>query len=304
MPTLKNGTRFYSLRSMSPFSGTVQVVEQAESRAFSTDGINWEIQVLAESINSFWSMPDTESSDRQFYRYAIWSAHEGLVHLRVNPILDIGKLQQAGGQLLNELKIIHDKVPLPQEDAYELWLLDQDDQLPLALVDTSIDEPTAKTTPSPWVALPKQQNNAHLKNAMLIEQQVRRRNGQGRAAQWFVRQSDGSGNGLNGKMSSHLEGRELSKESFPELLLQEQWSDPNAQQLVDDYLNWLAPKLLTLQHLSPSTRTRLELVAAKNPLLMETLHLIYPEIIDQDNFTSVRVQAKLMRATKSNSAVK
>ena len=40
--------RCYSVRRLNPFLGMAQIVESTNSRAISLDGVDWDIQILAE----------------------------------------------------------------------------------------------------------------------------------------------------------------------------------------------------------------------------------------------------------------
>jgi hypothetical protein len=40
--------RRHAVRRLNPFRGIARVVEGADARATSTDGVNWELQILAE----------------------------------------------------------------------------------------------------------------------------------------------------------------------------------------------------------------------------------------------------------------
>lgn len=298
--------RCYALRNLSPFTGVVQVMEQGSARAFSVDGVNWEIQVLAEAVNSIWSMPPSATTERQYYRYGVWSAKEGIAQLRVNPVLDIGSLCRAGDGMLRLLEQRHGAVPLPLEDRYELWLLDEGNLLPLALLDSAREQPQGRPPVPVWQATRLQerafpcrrQEPAALSatGADRLEHQAHRRAGSLRQAQWFLRQTGGSGLGLGGRIPARLQQRRLPPEAFPELLLREDWATETEERLARDYFDWLAPRLLTLQGLGRDTRARLEQAASGQARLVAGLYRLFPEVVDAKWLNAIRVQAELLRS--------
>jgi len=296
----------YALRNLSPFTGVVQVIELPEGRAFSVDGINWDIQVLAETINSCWSVPTDNNVRKQFYHYATWSKEEGLSNPIINPVLDIGAMKTGGEAVLQAVKNQSHGVPFELVDRYEYWLLDKNGGLPLALLKAQQGEPTDGSLTSKWIATPQQQRTfpscaydgegPELTSSDHLEQQVNQHSGHQYPARWFYRENDGSGVAVTERIDSSPIPQKLSAIDFPELLLQEQWIDNNQQQLARDYLAWLSPHMLTLQHISDATRERLETAAMKRPETTATLYHLIPKIISKDKLTSIRIQAKLIRS--------
>lgn len=75
------------------------------------------------------------------------------------------------------------------------------------------------------------------------------------AAQWLKRSADGGGEGL---LVTHapddLIGRVLKSEQFPSMLIQRRWQDVTHNNLIECYLQWLAPALLHLQDLNADER--------------------------------------------------
>jgi hypothetical protein len=62
------------------------------------------------------------------------------------------------------------------------------------------------------------------------------------------------------------------------------------------YLDWQAPWLLMLQHLSDPTRDRLEQAAVHRAMLMAESHVLFPKVIDSGRIVAARVEASLRRA--------
>jgi hypothetical protein len=88
----------------------------------------------------------------------------------------------------------------------------------------------------------------------------------------------------------------LGVDDFPELLIRETWPSAADAGLVADYIAWCAPRLLALDSLSDRTRARLEPLACRQPLLVDTLYRLYPRVIDRSLLDRVRVEARLRRA--------
>ncbi len=65
---------------------------------------------------------------------------------------------------------------------------------------------------------------------------------------------------------------------------------PGDATLVDEYLDWLAPRLPV------AVREHLEQTAMRQALQVETYWLLYPEIIHADHLNVARVEARLRRA--------
>ena len=132
----------------------------------------------------------------------------------------------------------------------------------------------------------------HVSHDLLLERFVSVEAGAFPAAQWFRRQPDGSGLGLEvNNLSPDLAKRVLPPEAFPELLVREQWEDEMFSAMVDDYHSWQAPELLTHATLSKQARDRLERKASKSAQRIYRLRNVLPEIINQDLMQAVFVEA-------------
>jgi len=274
---------YYSLRQWAPYQGTVQVVEIPGFRAVSRDGRQWQIQVRNEGI--------------RFFTYGTWCA-DGSGNLiaveRTQPLVDaMENLPQ---------------LPFPAIDVLELWLLDQANQMPMALlrsmpetrrpfVTSTLRWQPAITWGTEFVSssfLDRTEHNEdrHVSHDLLLERFVSVEAGAFPAAQWFRRQPDGSGIGLEvNNLSPDLAKRVLPPEAFPELLVREHWEDEMFSAMVDDYHAWQAPELLTHASLSKQARDRLEHKASKSAQRIYRLRSVLPEIINQDLMQAVFVEA-------------
>jgi hypothetical protein len=204
-------------------------------------------------------------------------------------------------------------LPFPQTDHVELWLLNKTSRRPLALLQTRNSAPVAESAiDAVWWPFLVGDTDFHAeclrgRNAArsglawpaphrdVLARQVNDAARPYSLAQWFVRTPDGRGKGLKGShLPADLRGRILNKEAFPELLVEESWSDPAAGALVREYHDWNAAALLTHLDLTADTRRRLETAACRRPeKLLEVFRLI-PEFVDRAKLDIALVQARLM----------
>ena len=113
-------------------------------------------------------------------------------------------------------------------------------------------------------------------------------------AQWFERTPSGEGVALPITGFPELNDRVLQPDSFPEALIRDTWTDCHEAALVSDYLNWLAPVLLTLQSLCDKRRAALEAQAKLRATEVEKVGVFYPKIIDRGAIDTARVEARLI----------
>jgi hypothetical protein len=206
-------------------------------------------------------------------------------------------------------------VPFPIRDRFELWLLNNETRKPLALLKTCykahdmerVNDPhwrpflmtdTGFVSPTLREAeRGKPQRGWPMPHRDQLESQVNVASRPMPAAQWFERQSDGSGTGRKGlRLSDEEIGRTLAKEDFPELLISENWGDDTKSGLACDYHDWYAASLLVHQNLSRTTRERLERAACRRPQTLLSSYPLIPEILDEESMEVALVSAKLMNA--------
>ncbi|MGB0721117.1 MAG: hypothetical protein ACPGU7_01865 [Gammaproteobacteria bacterium] len=70
---------------------------------------------------------------------------------------------------------------------------------------------------------------------------------------------------------------------------------PRDRKLVECYLDFMAPQLLTLPTLARDERARLEQAAVKRPMLLARLHRLIPEFVDRAVINVALVEAALRR---------
>lgn len=298
----------YSQRLVNPFRGILSVVETEDADAVSSDGVHWALYIHGETEDvrmSDGSLRDVVLPDIKF---GDWSARDGLKRSPVRNVADLDRLDAIGSHLLEAVKRAASDIPFPLRDQDELWLLDRDDR-PLALLCVAVNEGERETPQNlSWrpgeIAKARFVSDHELVNAdagrcagLVVEDLINAACGARPRAQWFWRSSDGSGVGQDGvAIDSAIMGRTLAASEFPPLLLGTAWAAPRERALIEEFLDWQAPWLLQLQHLSRDARARLEQLAARRPGEVAKCHRLYPEVIDADRLTAARVEAQLRGA--------
>lgn len=281
---------YYSLRQWSPYQGTVQIVEVPGFRAVSRDGQRWQVQARNEGI--------------RFFTYGTWSA-DGSGNL-----IATDRTQALVDALENKPRL-----PFPAIDHLELWLLDQKQLLPLALLRSMPDTRRPFVTELPrWQSAYSSESEfvsssilsraddvdtQHIAHHEVLERFISVEAGAFPSAQWFRRQTDGSGLGLGtSNVPGELASRVLRSEEFPELLIREQWNEEMFAQLVADYHSWQAPDLLTHATLSTGARDFLERKAVGSAQRIYSLRNVLPRIINRDLVNAAFIEA-MIRQTAS-----
>jgi hypothetical protein len=279
--------RFYSLRQLGPYQGTVQVVELPGFRAMSPDGLTWQVQFHHERVRL--SMFGTWRAD---------GSGDVIETDRTRPFLEVMRSLPP--------------FPFPLADRVELWLLDAENFLPLALLaSTQPGRALPKLIEPKWEPTLAQDESFFATSLSVagsvlpppvahrdvLKRCVRKAAGALGQAQWFARRDDGSGAGLHGcRLDDRLLGRELDGVAFPELLVREDWASDREERLVRDYHDWQAPNLLTHDRLTRATRDRLERAACHQATRLYRLRHLLPEIVNRELVQVAMVEAVMRRA--------
>lgn len=280
--------RYYSLRRLSPYQGTVQVVDLPGFRAMSPDGITWQVRV--------------QNRYPRFGGRAVWRA-DGSGNL----------IETDRTRAFFEAMRVAPALPFSLADRQELWLLDGSDQAPLALLMSTLERTGPPPTYTPqWLAALAGDDSfvsrtfssgntvSLIAHRELVSRCVQKAAGARARAQWFVRSEDGSGTGLGGSgISDALHGRRMVREAFPELLVSERWETETERNLLRDYHDWLAPGLLTHSNLTRGTRDRLEQAACRQAEKLYPLRQLLPEVLNPDLLKVAMVEAVMRRAVAS-----
>jgi hypothetical protein len=284
--TLATMASYYSMRRLSPYQGTIQIVELPGFRAMSADGHSWELRIDnpgARPLRSLWREGDVYEVEINEHTAPF------LIALRDHPPL-----------------------PFALADSLELWLLDASAGLPLALLASTLPRMAPPSTvDTHWrasftgddcfvapslhaAANPTEQT--FIPHREVLNRCVRKAAGTRVRAQWFRRGAAGEGTGLNGSgIEPPMFSRELEAAHFPELLLRERWDNELETGLVRDYHDYLAPSLLTHSNLTRATRERLERAACSQAEKLYRVRHLLPEVVNTDLIEVALVEAVLRR---------
>lgn len=275
------------MRRLSPYQGTIQVVELAGFRAMSVDGSTWEVRIDNAGMRP---------------TRAVWR-DDGLTGVeageRFEPLIDAMRHRP--------------RLPFALADLLELWLLDADDKLPVALllsalphmappntVDTNwraaFAEEDCFIAPSLQAAALRPAEHPFIAHHEILNRCVRKAAGARPRAQWFRRDEAGDAVALGGSgLEQALIGRHVEASWFPELLVREEWDTDVETGLARDYHDWLAPSLLTHANLRHATRERLERAACSQAEKLYRVRHLLPEIINAELIDVALVEAVLRR---------
>lgn len=257
--------RYYGLRRINPYRGVVQVADVGEATAHSYDGLTWHLRA--------------DDGHGLVRPTGVWEAGRGL------------KLGRIGDDLRFALET-HPALPFPLCDACELWLLDQEEGRPLALLASArADAPLPPPGEIEWHPFAATFQGFHapslrgrgggLDHRLLLAHNVNQAAGPHPRAQWFRREGAGEG---------------APAEAFPELLVREEGNSRLEQSVIADYHAFLAPLLLLWPRQSRATRARLEALACEHPQRLARVQRLLPERIDPARINAALVAARLEAA--------
>lgn len=295
----------YSQRLLNPFRGVMNFITYESAEAVTTDGVHWDIYVIDGELLEGLEGKNILTSE---IRYGSWSKENGLKRGPIYPSNDFKRLEELGATVYEHLLKVHDQVPFPFWDRYELWLLDQGQQ-PLALINSVVQEHEIDTELTiAWragLACRKSfsssmlngyldADNELLTAADYLSDYINQCAGETPAAQWFRRNIDSSGLGLAGiNLPDAYRGRRIAADKFPALFIQTDSHDIEHSQLIEDFLGWQAPWLLLLSSIDSPTRQHFEQLARQHALVVAQQYRLYPEVIGHDQIQAARIEAKL-----------
>lgn len=273
----------------------LQVVEDAKVRAFSANGVRWQLQVLTERPQHTWRSDTAASADLQFINWGIWSAQTGLTQVPANPMLDLGRMQEQADILLNHLPKALALLPFEPVDTYEYWACDVQDN-PLALLASRRQHAPNETLPNRWIAHATADEPFHsssLREAGVDPDQI----SHARYLEALIDELAPKRCWLHQRQHDYenlTTGQVLANTAVPLLGITEQWQDEQCRAAFTDWTNWNAPMLLTLHGLG-ERRIELEQQAAQRASLVDDLHRLYPRMANPTLIEQIRVQAHLQR---------
>ena len=283
--------RCYAIRRVNPFRGVMQVIESEQGRALSCNGVVWEILVRARQSSA---RDDAARDNRRkiYYRFGMWSMNDGLLQRASTPAADQDYFDLASKceTLVDCVRAHRQRLPFKLEDNREFWLFDRHNQRPLALLASSRPGASLPTSePGGWsccIGANGSPSQRRFPQAEDLETQVRQRAGCNTYKYWIKRLADGDG-------IVETTGDAISADQFPVLLLEENWANDEEQRRTWDYIKWISPSLLTLQHLDEGTRSRIENSLNVQAVSIEHHRHLYPEVINQKLVKAARVQSRI-----------
>jgi len=279
---------YYALRRVNPYRGVVHYVDIGEAIAHTFDGVTWHLRA--------------DDGYGLVRPVGVWEEGVGL------------KLGQLAGleDIIAALET-RPALPFPIFDTHELWLLDRESGLPLALLATQRGNvKPADQLDSEWFPFVLSYTGFHCdalarRDAVAIYPSDAHRDFLARMVnhaarphamtQWFQRGQDGIGQGMAGqRLPYEWRARQVRAEDFPELLVLESWNSRLEQSVITDYHRWLAPLLLLWPRLSQVTRARLEIEACEKPQWLARVYRLLPTILNPAQIQAGLVAARLEQA--------
>ncbi|MCG6939344.1 MAG: hypothetical protein LJE83_14380 [Gammaproteobacteria bacterium] len=284
--------RAYAVRRVNPFLGVLQVIETPGGRAISSNGVVWEIELRTER-SGMWGSLNQDAKQAVYYRFGLWSADDGLVNRPLAPHLDREQLTSQYEFLIQSIQQRLQYIPFKLIDNRELWLFDKEKRQPLALL-ASLKPGDNPPSPEPkyWKSCLGANGVAsqyRFPASRDLENLIESTASTNIYKYWVNREEDGSG-------LLERDGECLKVSKFPSFLLSENWPHEDQVSLVKNYIAWIAPSLLSLQHLSIDERSRLEGQLNVQAVSVEHHWHLYPETVDEKILTAARVQCRLQKA--------
>ena len=281
----------YAIRRVNPFVGVLQVIETEGGRAISSNGVVWEIELRTER-SGMWGSLNKHAKEAVYYRFGLWSAEEGLVNRPLAPHLEKDPLTKQCDTLIACIEERLQYIPFKLIDNRELWLFDKEERQPLALL-ASLKPGDKPPSPEPkyWKSCLGANGVAsqyRFPDARYLEQLVEHTASSNIRKYWVNREDDGSG-------MLERNGECITVNEFPCFLICENWPNEEDISLVKNYIAWVAPSLLSLQHLNKIERDRLERHLNVQAVSVEHHWHLYPETVDEKKLTAARVQCRLQK---------
>lgn len=280
----------YSVRQLSPFVGSIQIIQTEYCRALSSDGIQWQIQASCNTNHQEWELSSDNYIPRRYVLFGSWNNANGFSGLPLDPMLDVPPLDHIKNTLIKTLQDPQLTLPFEPEDNYECWLIDRKSSLPLAIVHSAThDYMIPHIQQKPWQAIPQQQlqplpDCLPASGIQTLETTI---NTQSCQHLWFKRDLSGTGHSLSSTPCT------VTAEYFPELLFNIDLLPSSLHDIAQHYINWQSPRLLGLYFLSSPCRQRLENSAQYYALETGKRLAIYPQPLSKHILTKIQVELKI-----------
>lgn len=287
--------RCYAVRRLNPFLGVMQVLETPRGRASTANGVVWQLELLATRPTG-WGSLNMGGEEQGWYLHGLWSESEGLVKFP-QAQLHAGRAEVTSCEdLIETVRTTAATLPFPLRDHRELWLLEEAERKPLALLfstlmDASLPQPEPRCWCGSWGRddLAGQRRFSQIRR---LETEVKKRAGFNCSTLWVTWNP--------ARTRAHTaEGSLIDRDEFPVYGIREEWPNENNEALVEGYINWIAPSLLTLPYLRDEERSRLESRLRYQASSIEYHWRLYPKILDEEKIIAARVQARLQSANEN-----
>ena len=282
--------RCYAVRRLNPFLGVVQIIEGDTARASTSNGLVWHIE-LPVDLPAEWSSPGSDSPQKEWYLHALWSEAEGLVELPSAEMSKCALAAENSERIVLEIAENQARLPFALADRRELWLLDEARKKPLALLFAMLPQARAPSPePRHWKGCLGRQGVSgqhRFPEIDRLEAEVRRRAGFNVRRRWVTRDFACT------ERHASVAKRGGDDDAFPVYGICQEWPDKTVAALVQRYIDWIAPSLLTLPILTDSRRARLESRLGQQARSIEYHWRLYPKVLDENKITAARVQARL-----------
>jgi hypothetical protein len=291
---MSTGTsRCFAVRRVNPFVGVQQVLEAPHGRAISTDGVHWDLAIRADRPRVLGAL-ERDANGRAFIGFGLWSVAGGHAIASSRTVLmRDAELRDKFDRLVAAITKHQSEVPFPLHDSEELWLFDETGFRPLALLATRLPgRPPAEPEPPDWRCSPMgapTTAQGRFAETRQLEGLVKRYAGFNVRKGWVSRQPDGSG--LRNPGTTRIEAEQLPR--FP---LRHRWGTEEDTALVERYLAWSAPSLLTLPTIDDAQRKWLEAQLHRQAAAVEHHWRLYPRTLSPKRVKAARVQSRLMQA--------
>lgn len=270
----------FARRLMAPFQGVLQVIRVGDGEAESTDGVHWVLYAAHPDILAHSGLSEV--------RFGTWTDDCGLRRAMVRGTAAGSLIERIGEPLIGALEAFARQTPFPLQDRREYWLLDAQTREPLVLIDSRLcDEPVPPAVQPRW--LPGKAAGDEFAGLAELEDLIARRAGRRPVAEWFERDAAG-GSPQHNRYPAGF---------FPRFLLTTDWPEPRQRALAEAFIDWWAPALLQLHHLSDPERTRLERAAARRATTLARLYRLYPKTMDERLIRVARVQARMQSSCET-----
>ena len=269
----------YSQRLLPPYYGLAQIAVSKRARAITIDGQTWEIQFLRTGNGN--------QSRNNIFRRAVTITDSEIKQKKLDALWEGQTVDERILELTDFLADV--TLPFSAADQHEYWLLDDNDQSPLALIFSAKDPEQMHAYPSrpEWTALPaavmpiemtdEEKSYSAAPVNYRLERLVAERAGINPKAKWFTRNSN-------------------EEQIFPAYMIRQDWQEEESRNLCQRYLMRQAPRLLMLHGLSKELRAQLEIDARDYALEVSRFYPLYPEVVDQALMNAILVEAKLRKA--------